>query len=70
MPLDRLAGAGFPVLVVSGGHSPVFEAVCDRLAEALGAERAMIEGKGHSVPETGDPYNRLLEGFLTSHTLP
>lgn len=69
IPLDRLAAAGFPALVVSGGHSPVFEAVCDRLAEALGAERATIEGKGHSVPETGDPYNRLLERFLASHAL-
>jgi pimeloyl-ACP methyl ester carboxylesterase len=67
VPLDRLAAAGFPALVVSGGHSPVFEAVCDRLAEALGAERATIEGRGHSVPETGEPYNRLLERFLTSH---
>lgn len=67
VPLERLAAAGFPVLVVSGGHSPVFEAVCDRLAAALGAERATIEGKGHSVPETGEPYNRLLEGFLAAH---
>ncbi len=67
VPLDRLAAAGFPTLVVSGGHSPVFEAVCDRLAEALGAQRATIEGKGHSVPETGSPYNRLLEQFLASH---
>lgn len=70
VPLDRLAAAGFPALVISGGHSPVFEAVCDRLAEALGAERVTIEGKGHSVPETGDPYNQLLERFLTSHELP
>ncbi len=67
VPLDRLAAARFPVLVVSGRHSPVFEAVCDRLAEALGAERATIGGKGHSVPETGDPYNRLLERFLSAH---
>jgi hypothetical protein len=34
---------------------------------ALGAEWATIEGKGHSVPETGDPCNRLLERFLTAH---
>jgi pimeloyl-ACP methyl ester carboxylesterase len=66
VPLDRLAAASFPVLVVSGGHSPVFEVVCDRLAETLGAQRATIEGKGHSVPETGHPYNRLLEQFLAS----
>lgn len=67
VPLDRIAAAGIPALVVSGGHSPVFEAVCDRLAEELGAERATIEGKGHSVPETGNPYNQLLEEFLASH---
>jgi pimeloyl-ACP methyl ester carboxylesterase len=64
VPLRRLAGAGIPALVVSGGHSPVFEAVCDRLAAALGAERATVEGKGHSVPEAGQPYNELLERFL------
>lgn len=66
VPLERLAGAGFPALVVSGNHSPVFEAVCDNLAQALGAERARVEGKGHSVPETGGPYNELLERFLSS----
>jgi pimeloyl-ACP methyl ester carboxylesterase len=66
VPLRALAVAGFPVLVVSGGHSPVFEAVCDRLAEALAAERATVEGKGHSIAETGDPYNALLERFLTT----
>jgi pimeloyl-ACP methyl ester carboxylesterase len=67
VPLDRIAAAGIPALVVSGGHSRVFDAVCDRLAEALGAERVTIEGRGHSVPETGDPYNQLLERFLLSH---
>lgn len=66
VPLERLAAAGFPVLVISGGHSPVFEAVCDRLAAELGAERATVEGKGHSVSEAGAPYNELLERFLTS----
>jgi pimeloyl-ACP methyl ester carboxylesterase len=67
VPLERLVAADIPALVVSGGHSPVFEAVCDRLAAELGAERATVEGKGHSVPETGEPYNRLLERFLGSH---
>jgi pimeloyl-ACP methyl ester carboxylesterase len=66
VPLARLAEAGIPALVVSGGHSPVFEAVCDRLAAGLGAERATVEGRGHSVPETGAPYNELLERFLRS----
>jgi pimeloyl-ACP methyl ester carboxylesterase len=64
--LERLAAADFPVLVVSGGHSPAFEAVCDALAEALAAERAVIPGRGHTVPSTGVPYNERLEAFLIS----
>jgi pimeloyl-ACP methyl ester carboxylesterase len=66
VPLERLASAGFPVLVISGGHSPAFEAVCDSLAEALSAERAVIPGRGHTVPSTGAPYNERLQAFLTA----
>jgi pimeloyl-ACP methyl ester carboxylesterase len=64
IPLDVLSSAGFPVLVVSGGHSAAFEAVCDALARALSAERAVIRGRGHTVPSTGEPYNERLEAFL------
>jgi pimeloyl-ACP methyl ester carboxylesterase len=64
IPLNRLASATFPALVVSGGHSPAFEAVCDALAEALSAERAVIRGRAHTVPSTGAPYNDCLEEFL------
>src|SRR5690348_782472 len=56
VPLERLAAGGFPVLVVSGDHSPAFEAVCDALAEALSAERAVIPGRGHTIPASGAPY--------------
>jgi pimeloyl-ACP methyl ester carboxylesterase len=64
IPLEQLAAAEFPVLVVSGGHSPAFEAVCDALADGLDAERAVISGRGHTVPSTGAPYNQRLESFL------
>ncbi len=63
-PLRALASAAFPKLVISGGHSPVFEAVCDAVASATGADRAMIAGRGHTIPAVGEPYNELLEGFL------
>jgi pimeloyl-ACP methyl ester carboxylesterase len=66
IPLDRLAAAPFPIQVVSGDHSAAFEAVCDALADGTGAERAVIPGRGHTVPSTGDPYNRRLEAFLTA----
>ena len=64
MPLERLAAADFPVLVLSGGHSTAFEAVCDALADALSAEREVIAGRGHTVPSTGAPYNERLEAFF------
>jgi pimeloyl-ACP methyl ester carboxylesterase len=66
IPLDRLATADFPVLVVSGGHSPAFEAVCDALSDAVGASRAVISGRGHTIPSTGAPYNKRLEAFLAA----
>jgi pimeloyl-ACP methyl ester carboxylesterase len=66
VPLARLADAGIPSLVISGGHSPVFEDVCDAVAAGLGGERAAIEGRGHNVPATGAPYNARLERFLTA----
>ncbi len=44
IPLDELARAPFPKLVISGGHGAAFEAVCDVLEERLGAERAVLPG--------------------------
>jgi pimeloyl-ACP methyl ester carboxylesterase len=64
IPFDDLARAPFPKLVVSGGHSPAFEAVCDVLEERLGAERAVLPGAGHSVQRLGEPFNALLTGFV------
>lgn len=64
LPLDALAAAGFPKLVISGRHSRVFELVCDALAARIGAERATISGRAHSIPVVGAPYNELLESFL------
>jgi len=64
IPVELLASADFPILVISGGHSPAFEAVCDALASAVSAERAIIPGRGHTIPSTGAPYNERLEAFL------
>jgi hypothetical protein len=51
-------------MVVSGGHSPAFEAVCDAIAAATGARREVLAGARHSVQQTGEPFNALLEDFL------
>src|SRR5262249_61393123 len=64
IPLDELARTPFPKLVVSGRHSPAFEALCDVLEERLGAERAVLPGAGHSVQRLGEPFNELLAGFV------
>lgn len=63
-PLEVLASAPFPKLVISGGHSPVFEAVCDVVAARLGAQRALIAGCGHTIPAAAGPYNDRLRAFL------
>jgi pimeloyl-ACP methyl ester carboxylesterase len=65
IPLQRLAAAPYPKLVVSGAHSAAFDAVCDVLEVQLRADRVMIAGEGHSVPRTGQPFNEQLERFLT-----
>ena len=49
----RARGGAFPKLVVSGGHSAGFDAICDDLAERIGASRAVVEGAGHEIQFTG-----------------
>jgi pimeloyl-ACP methyl ester carboxylesterase len=63
IPLDELAATPFPKLVVSGAHSPAFDAVCEVLEERLGAERAVLPGAGHSLPRAPG-YAERLEAFL------
>jgi pimeloyl-ACP methyl ester carboxylesterase len=63
IPLNELAAARFPKLVVSGGHNAAFDAVCDVLEERLGAERAVVPGAGHSIPRASG-FNERLEEFL------
>jgi pimeloyl-ACP methyl ester carboxylesterase len=64
IPLDELATTPFPKLVVSGGHSEAFDAVCDVLEQRLGAQRAVLPGAGHSVQRLCEPFNALLAAFV------
>jgi pimeloyl-ACP methyl ester carboxylesterase len=66
-PLEELCAAPFAKLVISGGHSPVFEAICDVVALRLKARRETIAGRGHTIPATGEHYNTLLDAFLSAH---
>lgn len=60
---EALAAAPFPLLSISGGHHPAFEAVCDVIAERTGAERTILGGKRHMVPQAGSALNEVLEDF-------
>jgi pimeloyl-ACP methyl ester carboxylesterase len=60
LPLRELAAATFPKLVVSGGHSAGFDAICDDLAAQIGGSRAVIAGAGHEVQFTGQSLNEAL----------
>jgi pimeloyl-ACP methyl ester carboxylesterase len=64
LPMGAVAAAGLPCLVISGGHHDGYEAVCDAIAEHTDAQRTVIRGAAHLVPETGDPFNSRLEQFL------
>ena len=64
IPLAELRARPFRKLVVSGGHHPAFEAVCDVLERELGAERAILRGAGHAVqlaPGFNERYAEFLE---------
>jgi pimeloyl-ACP methyl ester carboxylesterase len=61
IPLDTLASEQYPKLVVSGGHNPAFDAVCDVLDERLGASRAVLRGAGHAVQRAASFNDRLGE---------
>ena len=65
IPLDELAVAQFPKLVVTGGHNPVFDAVADVLEQRLGAQRAVVPGAGHSIPRAPG-YGETLVRFIES----
>lgn len=59
-PVDGLAATPFPKLVVSGGHSAGFDAICDALARRINASRAEVSGAGHEIQFTGAPINDAL----------
>lgn len=62
--LDAIRRAKVPVLVISGDHLPAIERVCDRLADALAGDRAVITGRGHAIPRA-DGFNERLGAFWT-----
>ena len=63
IPFAALRGMPYPKLVISGGHSAAFDAVCDVLERELAAERAVVPGAGHSIARAPG-FNDVLVDFL------
>lgn len=77
IPLDALARAGCPTLIVSGrwdnlaaGEQALgrraFGAVCDTLTRSLDARRVIIDGWAHGCQYSGEPFNSALLSFWES----
>ena len=66
IPLSTLAATTFPKLVVTSGEHNACEAVADILTQLLRATLSVCAGNGHYIPDTGEPFNQLLESFLQS----
>lgn len=75
IPLDELATARFPKLIVSGEWDEArpearelagraFAAVCDVLEARLGAQRLRIAGATHAAQLEGEAFNEPLRRFL------
>jgi pimeloyl-ACP methyl ester carboxylesterase len=60
VPVEALAGAAFPTMVISGNHHPALTAMCDRLADRIGAERSVVEGAGHEMQAMAEDFNAVL----------
>lgn len=70
IPFDAISRSGVPTMVVSGGHHPAFDAVCDAIERQLDAHREVITGAGHSVQSTGEPFNTALASFIDANSRP
>lgn len=66
LPVGAVADAGIPTLVVGGGWSPVFDAVCERLTGLIGARYETIRGHGHAVQKAGPSFNALLRAHVAA----
>jgi pimeloyl-ACP methyl ester carboxylesterase len=63
--VDAIVSAGIPALVMSAGHHPALEKLCDAIAERIGGWRVTLPGVGHAVPRAPG-FNERLEEFLSA----
>jgi pimeloyl-ACP methyl ester carboxylesterase len=62
--LEVIKKAGIPLLVITGGWNPAFEASSDAVAAAAGGRRAVIRA-GHHFPQiVSDELNQVFAAFM------
>ena len=66
--LGAIAQVGIPLLVVTGGWSPAFEASSDRVAATGKGRRAVVRSEHHFPQWMADAFNPVLEDFLDEAT--
>lgn len=64
--LALVQSAGIPLLVVTGGWSPAFEATADAVAAAGGGQRLVIPSPHHFPQLVSDAFNQKLVAFMAS----
>src|SRR5471030_882624 len=69
VPEHILKEAPFRKFHLSGGHSPAYEGITNRLAERLGGKRVVIHGGGHTPQTTGGQFNSALGDFLAGSAI-
>jgi pimeloyl-ACP methyl ester carboxylesterase len=63
--LGVVRSAGMPLLLVTGGWSPGFEATADKVASVGGGRRLVIDAGNHFPHLVGGPFNEALAIFMT-----
>jgi len=64
--LETIKRAGIPLLVVSGGWSPAFDATCDEVARVGGGLGVVIPSEHHFPNLVSDEFNDVLADFMTT----
>jgi pimeloyl-ACP methyl ester carboxylesterase len=62
--LGEIKRAGIPLLVVSGGWSPAFEATGDMVAATGNGRRAVVKSEHHFPQLVSDEFNQILAAFM------
>ena len=62
--LTEVKRAGIPLLVVTGGWSPAFEAASDVVASLGGGRRAVIQSEHHFPQRVSDEFNQIFVAFM------